>query len=388
MERSEGGDAMEENKTVLTVLHCGDVLLDAPTPRLRKDGAERRREELRDAFSAFLSRVDEERADLVVFSGNLLSAEYATDETLVFLANAFSERPWCHFVIAPGPRDPYDGQSIYRSRRFSRNVHVFAEEVLGSYAFPELPLSVYGWGFRSDRLDHAPLTGAHRHGSDRFSVLCGYTDLAGEDGVCPLTEEALVGFGAHYTALCGRPHDGFHRVGGGVYAFCGAFEGHAFGEGRTGGYIRIRAEQEDGGWSVDAEYVPIDTYRYEDVLLDVSHLTDVRDVAERLLARVKQEGYGKKTALRVVLCGSVAPEVEFSGLDTAADYGVYALTVCDHTVPTDGAERLLQEMNARGELYRHFYPAMTEGSDEERARAARTFRIGYAALLGKDFTRY
>ena len=88
------------------------------------------------------------------------------------------------------------------------------------------------------------------------------------------------------------------------------------------------------------------------------------------------------------LRGSVSPEASFLSLGTAADYGVYALEVVDQTVPTDGMDDLLHDMSAKGELYRHLYRAMTEGTPESCARAARTFRVGYLALLGKDFTRH
>jgi hypothetical protein len=60
------------------------------------------------------------------------------------------------------------------------------------------------------------------------------------------------------------------------------------------------------------------------------------------------------------------------------------LEVVDETVPTDGAEYLAREMSARGELYRRLLPAMSEGTPESRAGAAKLFRIAYAALAGKD----
>ena len=54
-------------------------------------------------------------------------------------------------------------------------------------------------------------------------------------------------------------------------------------------------------------------------------------------------------------------------------------------LPTAFTERMQRLL---GEEYTDFYRAMTEGTPESRARAARTFRIGYAALEGKDFTRH
>jgi hypothetical protein len=122
--------------------------------------------------------------------------------------------------------------------------------------------------------------------------------------------------------------------------------------------------------------------------VDVSHLSRNADAAERILERIAERGYGEKTVLRVFLRGSVPAEAAFVSLDTAADYGVYALQVSDQTVPTDGTEYLLRDMSAKGELYRHLYAAMTEGTPEACAHAARIFRIGYAALCQKDFTKH
>ncbi len=379
--------ASESPSDRLTILHLGDVFLDGPVRRLRRDTKERRREELRDAFAHFMQRVDEEKAHAVIFSGNLIDGRYAGEDTLSFLLNAFSARPWCHFVIAPGPYDPYTDESIYRSRRLPRNVHVFGEEVLGGYNFPELPLMVYGWGRRAETGAVAPLTGAHQARGERFVVLCGHTLQDGE-AQTP-NEDAIAAFGAHYTALSGAPHDGFHRAGDGIYAYSGGFEGREteeVGE-MTGGYIRISAERQAGGWSMKVARIPLDTYSYATVRLDVSHLCTADEARPRLMSLVREGGYGEKTVLHVILCGSVPINADFSGLE-GEECCVYSLWIEDRTVPTDTDGSLLQEMNARGELYRYFYPKMMEGSEEECARFARAFRIGYAALRGEDFAKY
>ena len=119
----------------------------------------------------------------------------------------------------------------------------------------------------------------------------------------------------------------------------------------------------------------------------MSHLSTVSDARQRLEARIRERGYGAKTVLRLILFGSVPLKANFEGLD-AESYGLYSVWAEDRTVPTDDGELLLREMTARGELYRYFYPKMTEGGEEERAHAARAFRIGYAALIGEDFAKY
>ena len=371
-----------QEKDTLTILHLGDVFLDGPVQRLRRDTREHRREELREAFLTFMERVAAEEADLVVFSGNLLDGRYVGDDTLVFLLQSFAACPNTHFVIAPGPYDPYDAESIYRSKRFPNNVHVFLEEVVGCYNILNTPLSVYGWGFRGENCTSAPLTGVHRTRNDRFTVLCGYSE--GTRDKAPLDEQTLASFGAHYVALSGKAHDGFHRAGDGIYAYSGSFEGRPKAEigVDAGGYVRVRATRREDGWEIDAAHVPLGTYTYVTARLDVSHMSSVEEVRPHLEKLVRDGGYGPKTVLRVILSGSVSIKASFDGLETG-DYGVYSLWIADYTVPTDTDGALLEEMTVRGELYRHFYPAMTEGEEADRAAAARAFRLGYAALCGE-----
>ena len=377
-----------ENASRLTILHLGDVFLDGPVKRLRRDTKERRREELQESFLALMEQLEKEKADAVIFSGNLLDGRYASDDTLRFLVNAFEKYPSCHFVIAPGPADPYQKNNIYASKRLPRNVHVFVEEMLGVYNFPDLPLTVYGWGYRSERCLHAPLSGAARHKSDRFTVLCGYTRLDEESELASVSTEALTAFGAHYAALSGQVHDGFHQAGRGVYSYSGSFEGRegVLATEQCGGYIRILATKREDGWAMDAKRIPLDTYSYATETVDVSHLRDAEGAKALLLARIRERGYGAKTVLCVRLCGSVPITADFSGLELP-DVPLYSLQIEDCTLPTDTDGELLQQMNARGELYRYFYPQMQEGTEEERVAAARAFRIGYAALCGEDFAK-
>jgi hypothetical protein len=227
--------------------------------------------------------------------------------------------------------------------------------------------------------------------TDRFTVLCGYSDLDSEnEKERPMTKEAIAAFGAHYAALTGSVHDGFHRAGDSVYAYSGSFEGREDSSAmqKSGGYVRLVATKSSDGWSVDVARVPLDTYTYVTERMDVSHLTTVEEVKKRLLEKLARTSWGEKTVLRLLLCGTVSLSADFDGLGTGADYGLYSLWVEDRTVPIDDDGLLWKRMDSRGELYRHFYPRMTEGTEESRVQAAQAFRMGYAALSGEDFAKF
>lgn len=374
------------------ILHVGNVFLDRPIAPLTRDTSEHRRKELRDSFCRFLQTVKEKDVRLVLISGNLLDNEFASNDTVVFLMRELGECPDCHFVIAPGPRDHYFDGSIYKSGRLPRNVHIFTEEILSRFDFDELGVTVYGWAFMGHEHMFSPLAHKRVVRSDRLNLICGYGCVDAEDQTqCPIKASEITAFGAHYAALSSgeQGHSGFMRFDGTVLSYSGHFESVSFADKEEGGANLVTALPLGAdAWQLLVKRVPTGVYRYAEEIIDVSHLSKESDVAPLICERIAKEGYGEKTALRVRLRGSVTPEAAFLSLGDAADYGVYAFEVVDETVPTDGTEMLLHEMSAKGELYRHLYRAMTEGTPESCARAARTFRVGYAALSGKDFTRH
>ena len=371
----------------LRILQIGNVFLDRPIERLREGVPERRREELRDAFSRVLQTAEESEVALVLFTGNLFDSAYLTNETVEFLVRELSLRPHMQFVIAPGPFDPYGETSIYRSGRFPQNVHIISEEMLSELDLPALGVTVYGWAFTSAHHRFSPIKHKHVRNPERLNILAGFGECDQEDSaLCPITSEEIAAFGAHYAALSDPGFfEGFMRVGNCVMASGGKLECTSFADKQPGGVNLISAKpHEDGAWQIFTKRLPSGEYRYAEVVLDVSHLTSETEAAQKLLSLVREQGYNERTALRVYLRGSVTPETSFYTLASAEDYGVYALFTVDETVPTDGTEYLVREMSARGELYRRLLPAMTEGTPESRAGAARVFRIAYAALAGKD----
>ena len=382
---------MEETQSArrtVKILCLSDLHIGRPMPVLRQTTGGGCREDTEKAFCELMARVDEIGAQIVIFGGNLVDKAYFTNEIMNLLVRSFAERESCHFVVTPGPEDYFEKQGLWRSKRWPKNVHVFSDEVLGSIHFEDLRVSVYGWGYRGRTSAVSPFLGTHSTPKGYLSVLCGRTDLLGaESSCCPVSEEDLAGFGADYIALSGKPHDGFRAIGNSICAYSGAFQSETFGEDEGGTYVELTAEAGESGWALRYERKKADTYRYAEVALDVSHVGGSSVASDKIRALFQKKGYDEKTAVLLHLTGNVSPDTAFYGWE-AAEFGVYALRVSDETLPLDGAEHLLHEMTAAGELYRHFYDAMIGGDAEEKRAAARSFRVGYAALLGKDFTRF
>lgn len=368
------------------ILHCGEVLLDVPVPATRTDIPEHRREDRRRVFDALMDLVEKEEIDLVLFDGALTDNRYATNDTLEFLIGEFSRCPNCQFVLSPAAADCFGGNRIYFSGRLPHNVHVFAEEILSRFDFDDIGVTVYGWAFTEKEHRFSPLTRKRISDTSRLNLICGSCVLDDpESTACPVPSAEIERFGAHYAALGGN-YTGFTKIGDTAAAFGGKLDVSDFGGDSVGGVNEIVACKTDAGWEIFPQRIRMGEYRYETVLLDISHATDKDEVAARIRAALEEKEHDKNTAARVVLTGMVPPSLPSPAAPDADACGYFSVQILDETLPIDRTEMLMRDMSAKGELFRHLLPAM-QGEDKEAAlAAARTFRTGYAALCGTDFT--
>ena len=375
-------------KKEVRILHCGDLHLDSPFSRLSPQQSEQRREDLRACFREMTRYVRENGVDLVLMSGDLFDSEYATSVTVDLLIREFEASGNCHFVISPGNHDPRSPGSIYLSGRFGPNVHIFEDEILTRIDFDDLGTAVYGWAFTSPQHRFSPL--AKKRATPGFlNLLCGHCDLDDPLSVyCPVMLRDVQLFGADYAGFSHRHvTDGFHTVGRTVYAYSGCLENRSYDEPGIGGANLVLAVPEGEGWKISAKRLIFGRHRYRTEHLDVTGIQTPEEAETALRERIASLQADDKTLLRVIYEGAVAPALVMPCAFTAEMFGLYALEIRDYTTPTFGAEALQKDMSARGELYRTLLPRLSEGTPEERARAAAALRVGLAALEGRDITR-
>ena len=108
------------------------------------------------------------------------------------------------------------------------------------------------------------------------------------------------------------------------------------------------------------------------------------DVIEKIGERVKLQGYGQETALRVVLRGSVALDYtpDVSRLAEQCQGDLYLLQVQDYTTPVFDAEYLREDKTIRGELYRALEDQLGSDDEQKRKIAALALQYGLRALDG------
>ena len=104
--------AETKKNTHIRFLHCSDIHLDTPFVGLSAEKSDERRRELRSTFQRLMQYVRDRGVNVVLISGDLFNARYATNQTAETLIREFRNCPETVFIIAPGKSDPYLGNPI------------------------------------------------------------------------------------------------------------------------------------------------------------------------------------------------------------------------------------------------------------------------------------
>lgn len=369
----------------MKILHCGDLHLDSPFSGLTHAQSEARRAELRETFTYMMNYVQNENIDLVLIAGDLFDCGFVYKDTLALLCARFSALA-CPVVISPGNHDPYTAGSLYADGKLPENVHVFSGEKPTRLDFPAIGVSVTGYAFTSDRYEANPLDAPAPLHPEYINILLGHADITSPlSKYAPIPLRSLEKSGFSYAAL-GHVHNPPKaiRVGKTTAAYCGVAEGRGFDEPGFGGARLVNIERTDNGISVTTKRLIFSHRRYMIEQVEVDGAERDGDVIEKIGERVKLQGYGQETALRVVLRGSVALDYtpDVSRLAEQCQGDLYLLQVQDYTTPVFDAEYLREDKTIRGELYRALEDQLGSDDEQKRKIAALALQYGLRALDG------
>ena len=373
----------------LKVLHFGDVFLDCPFSGLSAAQSQERRRETRNTFLRAVKYAQEQEMGLVLITGNLVDHNYATLDTLKLLVDAFASAPKCQFVICPGPHDPMTEDSIYRLGTFPENVTIFDSVEPSVKRFDTLGVSVIGWAFGDRTYAGSPLAGTRpTTEAGDLVIVAGYATDGGMDGTAPTSVTQIGAFGGDYAALSGgNLFDGFHRVNTTTYAYSGALEHASYEEPGFGGANLITLNQVMGVVRVETARVDFGCRRYALEQFDVTGVTGPSEVLNKITEVIRERGYGKETALKVILVGYTPMGFAIPKSLTADTFGLYVFELEDRTLPAFDESTVARDMTVKGEVCRTLLPKMRGGTDAEQQGAAYALRVALGALEGKDISQ-
>ena len=370
-------------KGSLRIIHISDIHLDSPFAGLDVKTADVRRREHREAFLSALSLATEKGCELMLISGDLFDCGYVTEQTVSLVLAAIGKCPF-PVVLCPGNHDPYTPNGIYSRKTLPENLYVFTREEMDRFDFDSLGVSVHGYAFLSNRYFHDPFDSGYELKEGYINLLCAHTEL--DETIpkfAPIKSSRFDGSGFAYAAL-GHVHKHAEpvRAGSTVYCYGGFAFGRSFDELGFGRMLLVIVDREVGVTAIEPLRIADKQYAIES--LDVSGAEEAQDIISRIAALVSERGYGDETSLRVVLGGTVSPELTLPELK-GKDVGTALLQLENETLPILDSEYLESDISLKGALYRQLLPKLRSDDERERRVAAEALRIGLCALEGKSF---
>lgn len=285
---------------MIKVFHCADIHLDSPFSLFSPREAEKRRTELRAAFTSALMYAREIKADIFIISGDLFDGEHVTRDTRDMLVREFAKSPEMKIFISPGNHDPLGAGSPYENTEFPQNVHVFGGE-REVVSLDDLGVDVYGFGFTSKNYYESPVSGWDIRDKSRVNILVCHGDMTSASSDSgPVTKREIGDSGFDYIAL-GHIHkpSGLLCENGVYYSYPGCIEGRSFDELGYRGAMYGTIEK----GKVDMRALRFSKSRYEWETVDLTGARDKMDALDIIRASIKQ--FTDDTALRLTLTGEL-----------------------------------------------------------------------------------
>ena len=311
---------------MLKLIHGADFHLDAPFAALSPEKARQRRAEQRQLLSRLADLAEEEGADLVLLSGDLLDGGETYQETVEALSHALGQIKAPVF-IAPGNHDPYGPRSAYAGTAWPDNVHIFTSVQPEGVELPELGCVVHGAAFTTPQADRSPLMGFSAPRDGRIHLMTLHAEVAGQGRYGPIRPEDIAASGLTYLAL-GHIHacSGMQQAGETCWAYPGCPEGRGFDETGEKGVLAVTVDDQG---AVSVRFVPLAGRRYEIVEADVTG----RDSAEEALREVLPAS-PTGDCCRIILTGQRSfGTPDLAALTALAQPSYFSVSVRDNTRP-------------------------------------------------------
>ena len=361
---------------MVKILHAADFHLDSAFGALGEEQARQRRQESRKLVECLVEFANEQAVDLLLLAGDLFDSDDIFGQTGEDLALALG-RLKGHAVIAPGNHDYYDPAGAYGRILWPENVHVFTEDALTKFDFPQYDCTVYGAAFTGPSVpDGSVLDGFTAPDDGRVHLLVLHGDLGGKNGPYrPLSEEQLAATGADYAAL-GHQHafSGLHRAGDTYYAYPGCIEGRGFDE--TGEKGVLCGTVSPGRAAL--QFVPFGRRRYEILTVDVTDSEPLAAVSAALPRDTEQDIY------RILLAGETEEPIRLERLRQELADRFYALEFRDQTRMKQDIWARCGDDSLRGLFLQKMRQAYDTADDENRRKIEQAVRFGLAAMDNRE----
>ncbi len=374
-------------------VHCADVHLDAP---IRDNGtgtySDIRRKDIRDAFLSILDTVKQEKAQLLLISGDLYEQRTTSKSTMEWLYMLLSQLD-VPVVIIPGNHDPYIANSWYKCWKWPSNVTILTSEN-PSLIIEELNLNIYGMGFSSYKEEAPDLSIVTPPIKVKFNVFMfhGTLDMNFTKQVYkPITSIELEQLKYDYYAL-GHFHKSCLEYPLENAYNPGSPEPLGFGEQGVHGAFVVTMRKEENQVITEVSKFKTANREYHDATLDVTGCKNLDEVKIRILGLL--EGFNpERDIIRIKLKGRTNLSLEEEMMSSFLSDDWLYLRIVNETRKAFNLEQLLLENSLTGAFTREMKKRIDEvceelekdpenvGLQKEEAKLSLALSYGLEALI-------
>jgi DNA repair exonuclease SbcCD nuclease subunit len=293
---------------MLQFIHAADIHLDSPLIGLcRYEGlpVEQIRLATRDAFDNLIRLAIDRAVDLVLIAGDLYDGDWRDAGTGMFFASRMS-RLREHGIRVFLVRGNHDAASqITRSLHLPENVHVFEGKTASTIRLDELNVAVHGRSYVSQHVHSNLAAGYPAAAPGFFNIGLLHTSVGGfadHEPYAPCSLDDLRGKEYDYWAL-GHVHTTATLSEDPYIVFPGNIQGRSIREtGPKGCYL---VTVDDSRRVSACEFMPLDTFRWRGLAIDLTGVADSREFDDRVAAalRTVSQPTERMLLLRVALTG-------------------------------------------------------------------------------------
>lgn len=262
-------------------VHLADLHLDAKFDSLSSiDGLpQKRRLEQRKALKDVVEYIKENDIKLFLISGDLYEQNYIRKSGIEYVNKLFEEIPDTQIFIAPGNHDPYIKNSFYSTYTWSKNVHIFNENI-EKIDFEDV--HIYGFGFTDFYCKQSEIEEIKVDEPDDINILITHGSLdGGSDDLReynPLRQSKLKQLDFDYIAL-GHIHKPYYNEEKNQKIFYpGSTISLGFDELGEHGVLVGDIEKDE----LKVEFMTIDPRQYEEKEIDITEMTSNEEVLEKV----------------------------------------------------------------------------------------------------------
>ncbi|MDK2902985.1 MAG: repair protein SbcD/Mre11 [Clostridiales bacterium] len=376
-------------------MQIGDLHIATPFKSLPSFIARQRRQDIIDTLKAVLKMAEDQHIPLLFITGDLFENEYITRPVIADISRSFAGVAGTRIFISPGNHDYVHSRSFYINWPWPPNVHIFTTPSIERIDLPDMPISVYGFGWdRPEIYDNCIDVGPTDTSRINVAVIHGDALMQSSSSpYLPIAIQQMIGWHMDYVALghIHRPY-AFHASGhiqpldatGSITdvlaAYAGSIEPLDSSETGYHGIISGRLDKN----AACIELIPIAKRRYINATISLDGAQTSEDVAKRILDSDSPQNrsfnlytLSFRVRLDPQLIQSMADIID----DLKEQY--FSISVVDQTVPDYDLEYIKEQHrdDIIGRFIEYMEDALNTAAGDQQQVLRHALYMGLQALL-------